>query len=137
MEVLRGPLEGLSHLHASHYMHLDVSVKNMFLMSSSSLWAVLGDLGKAIRSDTDRSDRVGPAQTRAPEVNGRTYYNNKIDIWSMGFALMSVLVPDLHPDAGQSFELKTWHDKAAAIVKTARYDGALSQRKALAGDMST
>ncbi|KAL8758033.1 MAG: hypothetical protein Q9184_004044 [Pyrenodesmia sp. 2 TL-2023] len=103
LELFRGPLQGLVHLHARGYMHRDVTLKNMFVLSLNPARAVLGDFGKALRAKTDRDASIGPAATRAPEVDGKTPYSNKIDVWSMGWALIWVLGSDLIPPG-------PWHD---------------------------
>ncbi|KAL9023487.1 MAG: hypothetical protein Q9196_007168, partial [Gyalolechia fulgens] len=55
-------------------------------MSLSPIRAVLGDFGKAVREERAQNMSIGPAATRAPEVDGTTSYDNKIDVWSMGWA---------------------------------------------------
>ncbi|KAL8945398.1 MAG: hypothetical protein Q9211_000081 [Gyalolechia sp. 1 TL-2023] len=109
MELFRGPLQGLSALHSAGYMHRDVSAKNLILTSFQPLRAVLGDYGKAIKADTDRSASIGPAITRAPEVDGKNYYNNKIDVWSIGFILVTALLPDLFPQGSEPFT--EWYNR--------------------------
>ncbi|KAL9004295.1 MAG: hypothetical protein Q9188_002884 [Gyalolechia gomerana] len=114
MELFRGPLQGLSALHRAGYMHRDISAKNLLLTSFHPLRAVLGDFGKAIKADTDRSASIGPAITRAPEVDGKSYYNNKIDVWSMGFILVTALIPDLSPQSSEPFT--HWYNSVAFIL---------------------
>lgn len=55
-------------------MHRDVTLKNMFVLSLKPARAVLGDFGKAVRAQTDQDISIGPAATRAPEVDGKTPY---------------------------------------------------------------
>lgn len=123
LEVFRGPLKGLAHLHAKGYMHRDVIVKNMFVISLNPTQAVLGDFGKALRAETDQNIWIGPAATRAPEVNGRIQYDNKIDVWSMGWALVWALKPDLFPEKDQPFILHAWYSRVMEVVTLTLEEG--------------
>ncbi|KAL8698911.1 MAG: hypothetical protein Q9201_006311 [Fulgogasparrea decipioides] len=73
LDFFRGPLEGLSNLHAAGYMHRDVHVKNLFVMSLNPPRAVLGDFGKTIKAEKDKNPYLGPAYTCAPEVNASSH----------------------------------------------------------------
>ena len=97
LEAFRGPLEGLCNLHAAGFMHRDVTRKNLLMMSFNPPRAVLADFGKAVKADTSKDNHIGSAHTRAPEVDGKISYNNKIDVWSLGFAWMNVLFSHLQP----------------------------------------
>ncbi|KAL9004637.1 MAG: hypothetical protein Q9188_002551 [Gyalolechia gomerana] len=85
-------------------------------MSLNPIWAVLGDFGKALRAKTDQNISIGPAITRAPEVDGTTRYDNKIDVWSMGWAFMWVYMPNLLLEKSQPFNLYAWHEKVMGVL---------------------
>lgn len=93
-------------------MHRDVSARNLLVMSLSPPKAVLCDFGKARHASTHRDTHIGPIPTLAPEVDGQTWYDSKIDIWGIGYVCCWILFPgfiskhyDIRPD-------KTWHTKA-------------------------
>ena len=46
IKLIRGPLQGLQALHKAGYMHRDVSIKNLLVMSLDPPQAVLCDYGK-------------------------------------------------------------------------------------------
>ncbi|KAL9023451.1 MAG: hypothetical protein Q9196_007192 [Gyalolechia fulgens] len=65
-------------------------------MSLSPIQAVLGDFGKATKEQRSSYPRLGPPSTCAPEIDVQQErsYDNKIDIWSFGFAMARTLVED-------------------------------------------
>ncbi|KAL8641275.1 MAG: hypothetical protein Q9228_001894 [Teloschistes exilis] len=93
IEFYRGPLLGLKALHAAGYMHRDVSRANLLVTSRVPPEAVLHDFGKAIKAPRDHRTDLGPRFTLAPEVDGMTKYNNKIDIWSLAFSFCQIAFP--------------------------------------------
>ncbi|KAL8824717.1 MAG: hypothetical protein Q9170_008067 [Blastenia crenularia] len=117
LEAFYGSLQGLVYLHADGLMHRDVTLKNMFVMSLNPIRAVLGDFGKAIRAQKHQSASIGPAATRAPEVDGRTQYDNKIDVWSMGWAFVYAYNPHLFPPESEPFVLQTWHMRVVEFLE--------------------
>lgn len=91
--LLRGPLQGLKALHEAGYMHRDVSVRNLLVMSLDPPQGVLCDYGKARRSLKEKDSRIGPIPTLAPEVDGEGYYDSKIDVWGLGYVCCCILFP--------------------------------------------
>ncbi|KAL8832829.1 MAG: hypothetical protein Q9191_000013 [Dirinaria sp. TL-2023a] len=91
--LLRGPLQGLKSLHEAGYMHRDVSVRNLLVMSLDPPEGVLCDYGKARRSLEEKDSRIGPIPTLAPEVDGEAYYDSKIDVWGIGYVCCCILFP--------------------------------------------
>ena len=94
MKLLRGPMEGLRYLHEKGYMHRDVTCRNMFVMADGC--GVLGDYGKVLMEVATKSNRTGPAHTRAPEVDGTSLYDKSADVWSFAFAIMKIFFKDLY-----------------------------------------
>ncbi|KAL8855508.1 MAG: hypothetical protein Q9178_007851 [Gyalolechia marmorata] len=107
-ECLRGVMRGLVTLHTAGFMHRDIHIRNVFLVSLDPPAAVLGDFGKTVQAESHSDDCLGPIHTRAPEVDGRTQYTNKIDVWSLGIVLLSILDRDARPPGGQIATLQ-WH----------------------------
>ncbi|KAL8911341.1 MAG: hypothetical protein Q9171_003468 [Xanthocarpia ochracea] len=100
-DCLRGVMRGLITLHTAGFMHRDIHMRNVFLVSFNPPEAVLGDFGKTVQAESHSDDCLGPIHTRAPEVDGRTQYTNKIDVWSLGIVLLSMLNRDARPPGGQ------------------------------------
>ena len=92
--VFQGVVEGLRILHVDVYLHRDVTTLNMFVLPGPSLHGALGDFGKAILKATSSSEEIGPAATRAPEVDGQTEYGKPADVYSLGFAMTTLLLPE-------------------------------------------
>ncbi|KAI4143803.1 MAG: hypothetical protein LQ341_002813 [Variospora aurantia] len=111
IEFLRGPLEGLANLHQAGYIHRDVSMKNIFVLSLNPPRAVLGDFGKTIRAQSHKDRQIGPIKTLAPEVDGSTYYDAKIDIWSWGVVFMCAFAPYLN-HLYDRMSTPQWHHRA-------------------------
>ncbi|KAL8974945.1 MAG: hypothetical protein Q9197_000833 [Variospora fuerteventurae] len=111
IEFLRGPLEGLANLHEAGYIHRDVSMKNIFVLSLNPPRAVLGDFGKTIRAQSHKDRQIGPIKTLAPEVDGSTYYDAKIDIWSWGVVFMCAFAPYLN-HLYDRMSTPQWHHRA-------------------------
>ena len=86
-ELIYGPLSGLAEMHAKGYMHRDVSMNNIFLLSLNPPRAVLADFGMTVHRLMETNPFIGPAYLWAPEVNGQTQYTNKIDIWSFALTI--------------------------------------------------
>ncbi|KAI4280838.1 MAG: hypothetical protein L6R35_005815 [Caloplaca aegaea] len=125
LKIFRGPLQGLVYLHAKGYMHRDVTLKNMFFLSENPDRAVLGDFGKAVRAKTDMDASIGPAASRAPEVDGKSPYSNKIDVWSMGWALLWAVAYDcirgFWENLPQNFD--TWYRRVVEILTITKEKG--------------
>lgn len=93
--VFQGVVEGLRILHVDVYLHRDVTTLNMFVLPGLPLNGALGDFGKAVLKATSSSEEIGPAATRAPEVDGRTQYGKPADVYSLGFAMTTILLPEV------------------------------------------
>ncbi|KAL8804026.1 MAG: hypothetical protein Q9182_002817 [Xanthomendoza sp. 2 TL-2023] len=126
LRLFSGPLWGLVNLHGEGYMHRDVQVGNLFIMSIEPVRGLLGDFGKAIKARTHNDPHLGPPGTLAPEIDerGRYDYDNKIDVWSLAFAIHRVVFPhyyhesyDLMSSSGRV--TRQWHQEALACISDA------------------
>lgn len=93
--VFQGVVEGLRILHVDAYLHRDVTTLNMFVLPGPPLSGALGDFGKAVLKSTSSSEEIGPAATRAPEIDGQTQYGKPADVYSLGFAMTTILLPEV------------------------------------------
>lgn len=81
-------------------MHRDIYTKNLFVLSLKPPKAVLSDFGKTVAAVSSQNAHLGPKHTCAPEVNSTSWYNNSIDIWSIGIICLEVLAPGEIPKLG-------------------------------------
>lgn len=94
VQMIRGTLEGLSALHKAGWMHRDLIPQNVLIMSEKPPKAVITDYGKALRAKIAYSTNIGPLYTQAPEVDGTNEYTNRIDVWSAGLIICTMIIPE-------------------------------------------
>ncbi|KAL8965622.1 MAG: hypothetical protein Q9183_003757 [Haloplaca sp. 2 TL-2023] len=90
--VLDDVLEGVQALHLADWMHLDLTLKNLLLMSTKMACGKVTDFGKAIHAEIDTNTCLCPPAYQAPEVNGNPY-TNKVDCFNMGLVLCHIILP--------------------------------------------
>ena len=117
LDLFKGVLEGLETLHSHGYMHRDITIRNMLVMSDNPPQAVLCDFGKTILGQTCTSKSAGPVTTRAPEMDGVQPYSNAVDIWSCGYAFARVLVPDMTSTTGHNPDDRQDEDWIEIIIE--------------------
>ncbi len=90
-------VDGLSFLHSSGILHLDIKLKNIFFKRTNKgdVYAI-GDFGLALYVDDLSEGRPSFLHVtytyRAPEIFlGSSYYNDKIDVWSLGIVFLELL----------------------------------------------
>lgn len=81
-------------------MHRDVYRGYFFIMSLNPIQAVLGDVDKTIQTEHDSYEHPSLAHNCAPEIGGTHSYDNRIDIWSFGVAMLEIL-GKYHPAEGR------------------------------------
>ncbi|KAL9582571.1 MAG: hypothetical protein Q9212_003213 [Teloschistes hypoglaucus] len=94
VQLIRGILEGLSALHKAGWMHRDLSPQNVLILSEKPPTAVIADYGKAVQEETAYSANIGPLYIQAPEVDGTYQYSNRIDVWSCGLIICTMIIPE-------------------------------------------
>ncbi|KAL8692020.1 MAG: hypothetical protein Q9224_004045, partial [Gallowayella concinna] len=130
LSLFRGPLLGLVNLHREGFMHRDVHLGNLFIMSLEPPRALLGDFGKTIRAVTHNDPRIGPIDTLAPEIdpNGHNHYDNKIDVWSFAFAMHRAIFQWYHLSYSSGRVTRQWHKEALHCI-----DMAVTRKRLTAG----
>jgi serine/threonine protein kinase len=115
--------KGMEYLHKSNIIHRDIKLNNILLNfpDYKGLGAVSDDylfdfdpeydnvqvvicdfgLSKEMESCDYTRTVVGTPYTMAPEVLSNEYYNNQVDIWSLGVILYELFTGD-HPFVGQT-----------------------------------
>ena len=70
----------------------------MLLMhDENGYYGVLSDFGKAVQQEWAITNCIQNRSTKAPEVDGKTWYNNSADVWSCGLELARVLIALTRP----------------------------------------
>ncbi|KAI9030686.1 kinase-like domain-containing protein [Phycomyces nitens] len=95
-------LKGLVYLHTQGYIHRDIKCENILVgwngevklgsfINSLYIYIKTADFGLATRSNRRNRDRLGTSKWMAPEVIREQYYNEKIDMWSLGVTIIEMM----------------------------------------------
>ncbi|KAI8971236.1 kinase-like domain-containing protein [Pilobolus umbonatus] len=82
-------LKGLIYLHSKSYIHRDIKCENLLLGWNGEV--KLADFGLATRTTKKNRERLGTSKWMAPEVIQEQYYNEKIDMWSLGITIIEMM----------------------------------------------
>ncbi|CAM0142369.1 hypothetical protein VKS41_002138 [Umbelopsis sp. WA50703] len=82
-------LKALYFLHSKGYIHRDIKCENLLLGWNGEV--KLADFGLATRSNRRNRDRLGTAKWMAPEVIREQYYDETIDMWSLGITIIEMM----------------------------------------------
>ncbi|KAI7863373.1 kinase-like domain-containing protein [Spinellus fusiger] len=82
-------LKGLVYLHTKGFIHRDIKCENILVGWNGEV--KLADFGLATRSSRRNRDRLGTSKWMAPEVIREQYYDEKIDMWSLGITVIEMM----------------------------------------------
>jgi serine/threonine protein kinase len=104
LRFARQLLQGMADVHRIGLAHRDIKGENILLQDEESTKTnlMLGDFGLAVgssrRSQAEkRSDVAGTPLYMAPEVQDRSEYDTKADIWSLGCVLLELATSRMLP----------------------------------------
>ena len=114
-------LTGLVALHDKGWMHRDITPMNVLYFSREPAHAALCDFGKLCRSKTDD---VTTNARLPPEIleNQRRTYDQKIDIWMLGYTLLYCW----YYDCQQGMVMRDARDHATILERMSRASDHLS-----------
>ncbi|KAG2214933.1 hypothetical protein INT46_004734 [Mucor plumbeus] len=87
--ITRETLKGLIYLHSKGYLHRDIKCENLLLGWHGEV--KLADFGLSAKTNCKHRDRLGTSKWMAPEVIREDYYTEKIDMWSLGIAVIEMM----------------------------------------------
>ncbi|KAF7725514.1 signal transducing kinase of the PAK, partial [Apophysomyces ossiformis] len=82
-------LKALRHLHSKGLLHRDVKCENLLVGWNGEI--KLADFGLSARIARRNCDRLGTTKWMAPEVIREEYYDEKIDMWSLGITVIEMM----------------------------------------------
>ncbi|KAI8380802.1 kinase-like domain-containing protein [Blakeslea trispora] len=82
-------LKGLVYLHSKCFIHRDIKCENILLGWNGEV--KLADFGLATKTTRKNRERLGTSKWMAPEVIRKQFYDEKIDIWSLGITLIEMM----------------------------------------------
>ncbi|EDR25509.1 hypothetical protein, conserved [Entamoeba dispar SAW760] len=100
-------MSAVKYLHSVNITHRDIKLENMLLERFNDISSVkLSDFGLSVETEKETlmTDQVGTSYYMAPELYRRLPYGNKIDCWSCGVVIYSLLYGTF-PFAGEDQEL--------------------------------
>ncbi|CAO3682718.1 unnamed protein product [Rhizopus stolonifer] len=82
-------LKGLCYLHSKSFIHRDIKCENLLIGWNGEV--KLADFGLATKSTKRNRDRLGTSKWMAPEVIREQFYDEKIDMWSLGITIIEMM----------------------------------------------
>jgi serine/threonine protein kinase len=116
--LLREILKGLAYLHRRQRIHRDLKSDNILLSMEGQV--KIGDLGYCVQLSDQNPNRqtfAGTLLWMAPEVVNQDFYNEKVDIWSLGIITFELVTgePPHYKDGQQKIVISILNHNAPSI----------------------
>ncbi|KAI9310644.1 kinase-like domain-containing protein [Dichotomocladium elegans] len=82
-------LKALVYLHSKGFIHRDIKCENLLLGWNGEV--KVADFGLATRTNRRNYERLGTSKWMSPEVIREDYYDEKIDMWSLGITIIEMM----------------------------------------------
>jgi len=94
LAVFHQALMGICSLHSLGYMHRDITVRNIAIITLTPPEATLLDFGKTVKisKELQTDTGIGPKNTLAPEVWSKNGYTETVDLWAWAYAIADVIL---------------------------------------------
>ena len=104
--IMKGILEAINYCHNSKICHRDIKPENILINNKNEIKIIDFGFAKIVSSNhKNLSGQDGTVIYMAPEVLSGNPYNEKCDIWSIGFMFYILLAFDM-PFVNDAFKLK-------------------------------
>ncbi|CAG9329422.1 unnamed protein product [Blepharisma stoltei] len=91
-EIIVKLLNAVDYLHSLGIVHRDIKLENILMVSEDNdIDFKLADFGLACENDYELSKKCGTPGYTAPEIFCQNFYDNKVDIFSIGIVLYGLL----------------------------------------------
>ena len=123
-KLCRQLLEGVGEIHASGWIHRDITPQNILYFSTDPKHAALCDFGKLCRGRTSTLETLAAWIFLPPEIQPHKgyKYDQSIDIWMLGHALLWVWFPEIALKKDEGEAMRDWlkHQKVLSRLAADR-----------------
>ncbi|RCH86165.1 signal transducing kinase of the PAK [Rhizopus azygosporus] len=87
--VAKETLKALEFLHCKGFIHRDIKCENLLISQNGEI--KLADFGLATTKKHLNRERLGTAKWMSPEVIREEFYDEKVDLWSLGITIIEMM----------------------------------------------
>jgi serine/threonine protein kinase len=91
LKIVKQILDGLAYLHSLNFVHRDLKPENFAFVDKEYLHVKIIDFGMACSNKCDLAKKCGTVGYIAPEILKGSLYNTKVDLFSVGVLLFTLI----------------------------------------------